>query len=82
MISPMALPRQAPIAIVGKKIPAGIYNVSVRNKEVSDEMAYHHAETPRCEKHLDKSGENQQEYVTPQRCRTWKGMSNHIPSGM
>ena len=33
MISPMALPRQAPIAIVGKKIPAGICNVSVRNEK-------------------------------------------------
>ena len=29
-MSPMALPRQAPIAIVGKKIPAGTYNTSKR----------------------------------------------------
>lgn len=67
MSIPTARPKQAPIAMVGRKMPAGTWDSIQQDnfRYFASHCAYHHAERPSREPNLDNSGEQKQEHVLP-----------------
>ena len=59
---PTALPRQAPIAIVGKKIPAGICSIQSSGPEYGA-SPHHYTKCPGCQNKFDACSENEQKHV-------------------